>query len=105
MKQSVKNYLGSNIKYVEQEICNGAVIRLTEETLAIFGIIDSSQAVQDIGEEFLSNLKYYWFGESDDFENGIKKSKYWSDEVIYVLIPTEYVNSEFEDVTINQSDN
>ena len=94
MKQSIKNYLQENLKYVEREIYNGAVIKITPETLALFPYLEYDSAEDNEMQMLLNGIKYYWFGEESDLIELKKDANYYTDEIMYVLIPTEYIDNE-----------
>ena len=94
VKQVIIDFLGpEKFKWVHQEYLGGAVLPVNAVTKQLFEYVFNSVNPDDKDTvEYLNNGKYIWVGTESDYNDNIKGTKYYKDEILYLLIPPDFEN-------------
>lgn len=92
VKQVIIDFLGpEKFKWVQQEHLGGAVLPVNVATKQLFEYVFNSVDSDDKDTlDYLNNVKYIWVGTETDYNNNIKGTKYYKDEILYLLIPPDF---------------
>lgn len=90
IKHCINEFLGpEKLKWVQQEYMGGVILPVNKITMGLFDYVFNPSIPNDAETtQYLKNVKFIWVGTEEDYNNNIDGTKYYQDEVLYVLVPT-----------------